>query len=41
MGLINFISTGIRENILNINKIKTDYGNITDLKKQGAENNGT
>ena len=36
-GIDNFISTGIRENILNINKIKTDYGNITDLKSKAQK----
>ena len=36
-GIDNFISTGIRENILNINKIKTDYGNITDLKNKAQK----
>ena len=36
-GIDNFISTGIRENILNINKIKTDYSNITDLKSKAQK----
>ena len=36
-GIDNFISTGIMENILNINKIKTDYGNITDLKSKAQK----
>ena len=36
-GIDNFISMGIRENILNINKIKTDYGNITDLKSKAQK----
>ena len=36
-GIDNFISTGIRENILNINKIKTDYGNIIDLKSKAQK----
>lgn len=36
-GIDNFISTGIRENILNINKIKADYGNITDLKSKAQK----
>ena len=36
-GIDNFISMGIRENILNINKIKTDYSNITDLKSKAQK----
>ena len=36
-GIDNFINTEIRENILNTNKIKTDYGNITDLKSKAQK----
>ena len=36
-GIDNFINTEIRENILNINKIKTDYNSITDLKSKAQK----
>ena len=36
-GIDNFINTEIRENILNTNKIKTDYNSITDLKSKAQK----